>query len=131
MTNEKKLEEMLIKELVKQMIDEAKKEADFQDSKVDEEEEYPGLDGLINPFKKFELDEAYKSAWKSDEDWLKTRLKEASNHIYGRKCSNNFPFMELFIVGLYGMVARIRTDLDENEFLSIINDNCNLINDLY
>lgn len=131
MKSEKNFTDMIITELVKQMIDEAKKEVDFEDGKSDEDENYPGMDGLGSNLAKFALDGAYESAWVSDEGFLKERLETASKRIYNGKASEDFPYMELFIIGLYGMVSRIRSDLKEYEFTDIVGKNSDLINDLY
>lgn len=133
MTNEKKLEEMLIEELVKQMIDEAKSEMECQKLR----EKYKRVEGRndfkeqINVIDKFGYDLVYKSTWDADKDWLKERLKTACQGLYSRRVTEKFPYHELFIIGLYGIVAESRDDLSADEFQEIINDNCHLINGLY
>lgn len=133
MTNEKKLEEMLIKELVKQMIDVAKSETECQKlrEKDKEIEERNDFAEQINVIDKFGYDLVYKSTWDADKDWLKERLKTACHDLYSHSVTDKFPYHELFIIGLYGLVAESRDDLSAAEFQEIINDNCNLINDLY
>ena len=133
MIDKNNFEEMLIKELVKQMIDEAKSENDYQVSrdKDKEIEERNDFEEQINVIDKIGYDLVYKSAWESDKDWLKGRLKDACQDLYGRNSSEEFPYMELFIIGLYGIVAESRDDLSVDEFQEIVNGNCNLIDDLY
>ena len=72
-----KFEEMIIKELVKQIIDEAKSKIDYQVSreKDKEVEEKNDFKKRINCLDKFGYDLVYKSAWDADKDWLKGRLK--------------------------------------------------------
>lgn len=133
MTNEKKLEEMLIEELVKQMIDVAKSEMECQKlrEKDKEIERINDFKEQINVIDKFGYDLVYKSTWDADKDWLKERLKTACRGLYSKRVTEKFPYHELFIIGLYGLVAESRDDLSADEFQEIINDNCNLINDLY
>lgn len=125
-----KFEEMIMKELVKQIIDEAKSNIDHQVSreKDKEVEEKNDFEKQINVVDKFGYDLIYKSSWDADKDWLEGRLKKACQDLYGRSV---FPYRELFIIGLYGIVAESRDDLNVDEFQKVINDNCNLINDLY
>lgn len=128
-----KFEEMMIKELVKQMIDEAKSKIDHQVSreKDKEFEEKNDFKKQINCIEKLGYDLVYKSAWDADKDWLKGRLKTACQDLYSNRVTEKFPYHELFIIGLYGIVAQSRDDLNVDEFQEAINDNCNLINDLY
>lgn len=128
-----KFEETIIKELVKQIIDEAKSKIDHQvsrekDKKVEEKNDF---EKQINVIDKFGYDLVYKSAWDADKYWLKGRLKNACQVLYNNSVTEPFPYHELFIIGLYGIVAQSRDDLSVDEFQEVINDNCNLINDLY
>lgn len=128
-----KFEEMIIKELVKKIIDEAKSKIDHQVSreKDKEVEEKNDFKKQINCLDKFGYELVYKSAWDADKDWLKGRLKTACQDLYSNRVTEEFPYHELFIIGLYGIVAQNRDDLSVDEFQEVINDNCNLINDLY
>lgn len=128
-----KFEEMMIKELVKRIIDEAKSKIDHQvsrekDKKVEEKNDFEKQSNCIE---KFGYELVYKSAWDADKDWLKGRLKTACQDLYSNRVTEKFPYHELFIIGLYGIVAQSRDDLSVDEFQEVINDNCNLINDLY
>ncbi|MDU3212144.1 hypothetical protein [Anaerococcus sp.] len=128
-----KFEEMIIKELVKQIIDEAKSKIDYQVSreKDKEVEEKNDFKKRINCLDKFGYDLVYKSAWDADKDWLKGRLKTACQDLYSNRVTEKFPYHELFIIGLYGIVAQSRDDLNVDEFQEVINNNCSLIYDLY
>ena len=128
-----KFEEMMIKELVKRIIDEAKSKIDHQVSreKDKEVEEKNDFEKQSNCIEKFGYDLVYKSAWDADKDWLKGRLKTACQDLYSHRVTEKFPYHEIFIIGLYGIVAQSRDDLSVDEFQEVINDNCNLINDLY
>lgn len=129
--SEKDFTDMIIAELVKQMIDEAKKESVVEEKNSDPEEDYPGVDGIKSHLEKLSLDAMYESAWTSDEDWLKERLESASKNLYGRSPAGEFPYFELFIIGLYGLVAKIRSDLKEFDFIDIVDKNTDLLIDLY
>ena len=128
-----KFEEMIMKELVKQIIDEAKSKIDHQVSreKDKEVEEKNDFKNQINCLDKFGYDLVYKSAWDADKDWLKGRLKTACQDLYSNRVTEKFPYHELFIIGLYGIAAQSRDDLNVDEFQEVINNNCSLINDLY
>lgn len=128
-----KFEKMIIKELIKQIIDEAKSKNDHQVSreKDKEVEEKNDFKKQINCIEKLGYDLVYQSAWDADKDWLKGRLKTACQDLYSNRVTEKFPYHELFIIGLYGIVAQSRDDLSVDEFQEVINDNCNLINDLY
>ena len=128
-----KFEEMMIKELVKRIIDEAKSKIDHQvsrekDKEVEQKNDFAKQSNCIE---KFGYDLVYKSAWDADKDWLKGRLKTACQDLYSNRVTEKFPYHELFIIGLYGIVAQSRDDLSVDEFQEVINDNCGLINDLY
>lgn len=122
---ERNFEDKFMAELAKQMLEEAKKGFELED------EDYRGLDSFASNLAKLALDGAYESAWVSDEGFLKERLETASKRLYNGKANEDFPYMELFIIGLYGMVSRIRSDLKEYEFTDIVGKNSDLINDLY
>ena len=128
-----KFQEMIIKELVKQIIDEAKSKIDHQVSreKDKEVEEKNDVEKQINVIDKFGYDLVYKSSWDADKDWLKGKLKTACQGLYNNDVTEPFPYHELFIIGLYGIVAQSRDDLSEDEFQEVINNNCNLIDVLY
>lgn len=129
--SERNFEDKFMAELAKQMLEEAKKGFELEDYKSDKDEDYRGLDSFASNLTKLALDGAYESAWVSDEGFLKERLETASKRLYNGKANEDFPYMELFIIGLYGMVSRIRSDLNECEFTDIVGKNSDLINDLY
>lgn len=131
--SERRFEEMFMKELVKQMLEETESKMDSKEHiKVGKEsEEIPDSGNPFRNLYKLSIDLAYKSAWESEKDWLKDKLKTACKDLYSGRADEEFPFTELFFIGLYGLVARERPDLNEDEFISVVNENCNLINDLY
>lgn len=133
MIDKSKALEMFIKELAKQMMEDAKSETNYQVSreKDKEVEEKNDFKKQIKFIDKFGYDLVYKSAWDADKDWLKGRLKNACQGLYNNSVTEPFPYHELFIIGLYGIVAQSRDDLSVDEFQEVINDNCGLINDLY
>lgn len=124
--NEKDFTDMLMAELVKQLIDEA--ESEMVDSENEEKQDF---DHPLGHLYKLAVDQVYKSAWSADKNGLEEKLKIACEDLYGGSVRKEFPFIEFFIIGLYGMVAKARADLSVEEFVAIINENCDLINDLY